>query len=90
MFYELFHLAIIAGLISSFAFTLQETLVCKSTESLILCDCNLFSATLADGRHDGYHNGKRYFVCRHKHGLFIPLEDVLCILDGRLQVGPGL
>nr|XP_039268491.1 uncharacterized protein LOC120343394 isoform X1 [Styela clava] len=37
-----------------------------------------------EGRHDGYLNGKRYFFCPHKHGLFIPLQDVLCVINRKV------
>ncbi|KAK3595389.1 hypothetical protein CHS0354_008819 [Potamilus streckersoni] len=30
------------------------------------------------GRHDGYFNGKRYFYCQKDHGIFVPLQDVIC------------
>jgi len=31
---------------------------------------------LGRGNHDGKYNGKRYFRCKKKHGLFVPLADI--------------
>ncbi|XP_061164316.1 uncharacterized protein LOC133173342 [Saccostrea echinata] len=30
------------------------------------------------GRHDGVLNGKRYFSCPKDHGIFIPLQEIIC------------
>ncbi|XP_013411140.1 uncharacterized protein LOC106174235 isoform X2 [Lingula anatina] len=30
------------------------------------------------GRHDGFFNYKRYFSCHKDHGIFVPIQDVLC------------
>ena len=31
------------------------------------------------GRHNGTFNGKRYFSCPPKHGVFVPMRDVICV-----------
>jgi len=33
------------------------------------------------GRHDGAVNGKRYFSCAKDHAVFLPLQDVICIIS---------
>ncbi|XP_035661177.1 shootin-1-like isoform X2 [Branchiostoma floridae] len=33
------------------------------------------------GRHDGYVSGKRYFFCHRNHGVFVPIQDVICIIN---------
>ncbi|XP_078701276.1 uncharacterized protein LOC144927608 [Branchiostoma floridae x Branchiostoma belcheri] len=33
------------------------------------------------GRHDGYVSGKRYFFCHRNHGVFVPVQDVICIIN---------
>ncbi|XP_064646296.1 uncharacterized protein LOC135499471 isoform X2 [Lineus longissimus] len=36
------------------------------------------------GRHDGFFNGKRYFYCHKDHGVFLPLQDVVCIITKKI------
>jgi len=38
----------------------------------------------AEGRHDGYLCGRRYFFCQQNHGLFLPLQDVLCVVNRKV------
>ena len=33
------------------------------------------------GVHNGTFNGKRYFSCPAKHGVFLPLRDVICVTN---------
>lgn len=33
------------------------------------------------GLHNGTFNGKRYFSCPAKHGVFLPLRDVICVTN---------
>ncbi|CAH1789280.1 unnamed protein product, partial [Owenia fusiformis] len=38
------------------------------------------------GRHDGILNGKRYFQCAQDHGVFVPIQDVVCLVEHRRQL----
>ena len=40
------------------------------------------------GLHNGTFNGKRYFSCPAKHGVFLPLRDVVCVTS-RAPVPPS-
>ncbi|XP_076815634.1 uncharacterized protein LOC143461694 isoform X2 [Clavelina lepadiformis] len=40
----------------------------------------------ADGLHDGYLNGKRYFFTKQKHGLFLPLQDITCVISKKVAL----
>ncbi|XP_077997607.1 uncharacterized protein LOC144450770 [Glandiceps talaboti] len=37
------------------------------------------------GRHDGFLNGKRYFWCHRNHGVFLPMQDVICVINKKLS-----
>ncbi|XP_070570672.1 uncharacterized protein [Ptychodera flava] len=43
----------------------------------------------AVGRHDGFFNGKRYFWCHRNHGVFLPMQDVICVINKKFsqQIG---
>ncbi|XP_077869196.1 uncharacterized protein LOC144360308 [Saccoglossus kowalevskii] len=36
------------------------------------------------GRHDGFLNGKRYFWCHRNHGVFLPMQDIICVLNKKV------
>ncbi|XP_033628574.1 CAP-Gly domain-containing linker protein 4-like isoform X1 [Asterias rubens] len=40
------------------------------------------------GRHDGFINGKRYFWCHRNHGLFVPLQDIVAIVNKKATKRP--
>lgn len=33
------------------------------------------------GQHDGFYKGKTYFTCKKGHGIFLPLQEILCKLN---------
>nr|KAG5713890.1 hypothetical protein BaRGS_024517 [Batillaria attramentaria] len=37
------------------------------------------------GRHDGFFNGKRYFFCHKDHGIFLPLHDIVCKVQPKVN-----
>ncbi|XP_071149665.1 uncharacterized protein [Mytilus edulis] len=30
------------------------------------------------GQHDGFYKSKRYYTCKKDHGIFVPLQEILC------------
>ncbi|XP_060076178.1 uncharacterized protein LOC132555835 [Ylistrum balloti] len=37
------------------------------------------------GQHDGYISGKRYFYCKKNHGVFVPLQEILCKVNKKIS-----
>ncbi|XP_033728058.1 uncharacterized protein LOC117317365 [Pecten maximus] len=37
------------------------------------------------GQHDGYISGKRYFFCKKNHGIFVPLQEILCKVSKKIS-----
>ncbi|XP_069107513.1 uncharacterized protein [Argopecten irradians] len=37
------------------------------------------------GQHDGYIGGKRYFYCKKSHGIFVPLQEILCKVSKKVS-----
>ncbi|XP_074654962.1 uncharacterized protein LOC141908707 [Tubulanus polymorphus] len=40
------------------------------------------------GRHDGCLDGKRYFQCKKEYGVFLTLQDVVCIISKKVSKRP--
>lgn len=38
------------------------------------------------GKHDGYLFGKRYFFAPQNHGLFLPLQDIICVTNKKVKL----
>ncbi|XP_078492970.1 uncharacterized protein LOC104266347 isoform X2 [Ciona intestinalis] len=54
------------------------------TPSVVYIGLELNSAA---GKHDGYLYGKRYFFCTQDHGIFLPIQDVLCVISKKSASG---
>ncbi|OWF51292.1 uncharacterized protein LOC110449383 [Mizuhopecten yessoensis] len=37
------------------------------------------------GQHDGCIGGKRYFYCKKNHGVFVPLQEILCKVSKKIS-----
>ncbi|XP_064598330.1 uncharacterized protein LOC135464736 isoform X2 [Liolophura sinensis] len=35
------------------------------------------------GKNDGFVNGNRYFMCNRDHGLFLPVQDIVCAVPSK-------
>ncbi|CAG2224663.1 unnamed protein product [Mytilus edulis] len=42
------------------------------------------------GQHDGFYKSKRYYTCKKDHGIFVPLQEILCKVNKKVYTSQSI